>query len=147
MPLRENLMFATSYSRPADVGLLLLRVFTGLALAIAHGWDKLPPSARFVSRLAEMGLPAPELFAWLAGIAEFGGGLLLAMGLLTRPAAMYVVAHFIVVVGLAHSGDTFAQREKAILFGMIALMYVLVGPGRYSLDALLSRSRTVREIS
>lgn len=146
MTLRDNVMFATSYSRAADVGLLLLRVFTGLALALAHGWDKLPPSARFVSRVSEMGLPAPELFAWLAGLAEFGGGLLLALGLFTRPAAMYVVVHFIVVIGLAHAGDSFGQREKAILFGMIALMYALVGPGRYSLDALLSRRRSVRQI-
>src|ERR671918_92393 len=101
MPLRKNLMFATSYSNAADAGLLLLRVFTGLSLAIAHGWDKVPPSARFITRVGEMGLPAPELFAWLAALAEFGGGLLLAAGLFTRPVALFVVAHFIVVVGLA----------------------------------------------
>jgi putative oxidoreductase len=145
MPMREQIMFVQSYSRAADVGLLLLRVFMGVALALAHGWDKVPPSARFVSRVDEMGLPAPELFAWLAAIAEFCGGVLLALGLFTRPVAMYVVAHFTVVVAVAHSGDTFAQREKAILFGMIALMYALVGPGRYSLDALLSRRRPAHE--
>jgi putative oxidoreductase len=147
MPQRERIMFVKGFpAGAADVGLLLLRVFTGLALALAHGWDKVPPSARFISRVGEMGLPAPELFAWLAALAEFGGGVLLALGLFTGPVAMYVVAHFTVVVAVAHSGDTFAQREKAILFGMIALMYALVGPGRYSLDALLSRRRPVHEI-
>lgn len=145
--MREHFLFVRSYSKGADIGLLLLRVFAGLALALAHGWDKLPPSARFVSRVGEMGFPAPELFAWLAGLAEFGGGLLLALGLFTRPAALYVVTHFIFVVTLAHAGDTFVQREKPILFGMVALMYALVGPGRYSLDGLLNRPRTVREIS
>jgi putative oxidoreductase len=136
--MREHVMSLEHVrANTADVGLLLLRVFAGLALAIAHGWDKFPPSARFISRVSEIGLPAPEGFAWLAALAEFGGGLLLALGLFTRPVALYVVAHFIVVVTVAHAGDTFAQREKAMLFGMIALMYVLVGPGRYSVDALL----------
>jgi putative oxidoreductase len=130
----------------ADVGLLLLRVFTGLALAIAHGWDKVPPSARFISRVGEMGLPAPELFAWLAALAEFGGGLLLALGLFTRPVALYVVAHFVIVVTLAHAGDPFGPRERPLLFGFIALLFALAGPGRYSLDALLNRRRGVGEI-
>ena len=147
MPVRKNLMFATSYSNAADAGLLLLRVFTGLSLAIAHGWDKVPPSARFVSRVGEMGLPAPELFAWLAALAEFGGGLLLAAGLFTRPVALFVVAHFVVVVTLAHAGDPFGTREKPLLFGFVALLFVLTGPGRYSLDALLNRRRAVHEIA
>jgi uncharacterized membrane protein YphA (DoxX/SURF4 family) len=91
-----------------------LRVYSGLALA--HGWGKLPPSDGFVGRVGGMGLPAPSLFAWLAAVAEFGGELLIALGLRTRPASLLVVAHFIIVVLLAHAGDPFSDRELPLFF-------------------------------
>lgn len=137
----RDLLFgwAATRSRAADVGLLVLRVVTGLALAFAHGMGKVPPSAGFVGRVGEMGLPAPGLFAWLAALAEFGGGILLALGLLTRPAAFLVFGNFVIITLMAHAGDPFTDREKGVLFGAIALLYVLAGAGRYSLDALIHR--------
>lgn len=137
----RDLLFsrATTNSRAADLGLLILRVITGLALAWAHGMGKVPPSERFIGRVADMGLPAPEVFAWLAATAEFGGGILLALGLLTRPAALLICGNMVIVALIAHAGDPFGDREKAVLFGAIALMYLLAGAGRFSVDALLRR--------
>jgi putative oxidoreductase len=89
-----------------------------------------------------MGLPAPELFAWLAAFAEFGGGLLIAVGLLTRPAALLVAAHFVVVVLLAHAGDPFGRRELPLFFLTAALLFALSGAGRYSVDAAVRRPVT-----
>lgn len=140
-PGARSLLFggATTDSRAADLGLLALRVIAGLSLALAHGMGKVPPAERFIGRVAEIGLPAPELFAWLAALAEFGGGLLLAAGLLTRPAALLVCGNMLVVALMAHAGDPFGDREKGVLFGAIALFLLLAGAGRYSLDALLRR--------
>ena len=126
-------------SRLADLGRALLRVGTGLSLALAHGINKVPPSERFFGRVEGMGFPMPEVFAWLASFAEFGGGLLLALGLLTRPAALLVVGQFVVIVFLAHAGDPYSEREDGVLFGLIALFFVCAGAGRYSVDALLRR--------
>jgi putative oxidoreductase len=128
---------ATTDSRAADLGLLVLRLFAGLSLALAHGLGKIPPSDRFIMGVAEMGLPFPGLFAVLSAVAEFGCGLLLALGLLTRPAAFLVAGNMLIVSLLAHAGDPFGIREKPILFGMVALLFLLAGAGRYSLDALL----------
>jgi putative oxidoreductase len=86
-----------------------------------------------------MGMPAPELFAWLAALAELGGGILLAFGLLTRPAAFFVLGNFVIITLLAHAGDSLGDRESGILFGAIALLYALAGAGRYSVDALIHR--------
>lgn len=135
--MRELLFGGPMNPRSTDVGLLLFRVFVGLSLALLHGIGKVPPSERFVARVGNMGMPAPEITAWLATLAEFGGGLLLAVGLLTRPAALFVVAHFAIVVLLAHAGDPIGDRELAMFFGTSALLLVLAGPGRYSVDAVI----------
>jgi putative oxidoreductase len=138
MTARHLLLGRPDRDSPAlDAGLLVLRVGAGLALAFLHGLGKVPPSGGFVGMLGGMGLPAPGVFAWLAALAEFGGGLLLAIGLLTRPVALVLVFHFAVVVLLAHAGDTLGDRELPILFWIIAVQFLLTGPGRYSVDALV----------
>jgi putative oxidoreductase len=122
-----------------DLALLALRVIAGLALALAHGINKLPPTERFVAGVAEMGFPAPMLFAWAAGLAEFAGGLLLALGLFTRPAAFFIAFTMAVATFVRQAGDPFTEREAAVLHGAIALFFLVVGPGRLSLDATFGR--------
>ena len=87
----HSLLFGSGdTSRPTDLGLLVLRLGIGLTLALAHGLGKLPPSDGFIEGTAAMGFPLPVLFAWAAALSEFLGGLLLAVGLATRPAAVFV---------------------------------------------------------
>lgn len=134
----KNLLFGhpDRNSSTVDFGLLVLRVVAGLALAFFHGIGKIPPAEGFVGMVGGMGLPAPALMAWLAGLAEFAGGLLLAAGLLTRPTALVLVIHFAVVVLVAHAGDALGDRELPLIFWAIAIQFLLTGPGRFSLDAL-----------
>jgi putative oxidoreductase len=122
-----------------DAGLALLRIGAGLLLLFLHGLGKVPPAEGFVGWIGGMGFPAPIVFAWLATLAEVVGAILIAVGLLTRPAALYVAVHFVVVVFIAHAGDALPDRELAILFGLIALAIALTGPGRYSVDAVIAR--------
>ena len=124
----------------ADAGLLILRIVAGLSLALAHGLGKVPPSEGFVGMVEGLGLPG--FLAWGAMFAEFVCALLLVVGLLTRPAALFIVINMTVVVLLAHAGDPFGDREKGLLFGVIALTFLLAGAGRYSIDALLRRRST-----
>jgi putative oxidoreductase len=119
----------------AEVASLVLRVFTGLALALAHGLGKLPPPEPFVQGVAEMGFPLPGFFAWSAGLSEFAGGLLLALGLATRPASLFIVFTMAVAAFVAHADDPFLGKERALLFLVIALMFMLKGAGRLSVDA------------
>jgi putative oxidoreductase len=119
--------------RPA-LGLLILRVVAGLSLSLAHGMGKLPVSDKFIEGVGRMGFPVPVVFAWAAALAESVGGLLLALGWFTRPAAAMIVATMTTAVVLRHAGDPFGNRELPLLFGTIALMFLLVGAGRYSID-------------
>ena len=125
--------------RTADVGLLLFRVFVGLALAFGHGLGKLPPSERFLAGVVEMGFPAPLLFGWAAALSEFVGGLLIAVGLMTRPAAVFAGITLSVAAFIRQAGDPFVEVEKALLFLASMVLLLLMGAGRYSVDAILKR--------
>ena len=127
-----------------DAGLLLLRVFTGLSLCFAHGVNKLPPSDRFVAGVAEMGFPLPLLFAWAAAFAETVGGLLLATGLATRLAAVFIAVNMFVAVFVRQAGQPFGERELALFYFVVALQFVLTGAGRLSIDAALAGWRERR---
>ena len=50
-------------STPANMGLALLRIFAGVALAASHGLEKLPPSDQFIQNTANLGFPLPVVFA------------------------------------------------------------------------------------
>lgn len=122
-----------------DAGLALLRVFAGLALALAHGLGKTPPTERFVENVAALGFPAPALFAWAASLAELGGGLLVALGLATRPAAAMAGFTMLVAAFGAHGADPFSEKELPLLYLAIMVAFVFMGSGRFGLDALVRR--------
>jgi len=123
------------------LGLLVLRLTAGLALALNHGLGKLPPSDGFIQGVGSMGFPLPLLFAWAAALSESLGGLLLAAGLFARPAAAAILGTMTTAVLIAHAGDPLAKREPALIYAAIALLVLLAGPGRYALDTLLAKRR------
>lgn len=137
----RSLFFGTG---PADFGLMIVRVFAGLSLAFAHGMGKLPPSEQFVTGVRGMGFPAPEAFAWLAALSEFAGGLLLALGLLTRPAALAIAITMGVAAFITHASDPFQKKELALFFLAVALCFLFSGAGKYSVDAAISGSKGTR---
>lgn len=118
----------------ANLGLVLLRVFAGLSMALAHGMGKVPPSDGFIGGVEKLGFPLPVLFAWLAGLSEFAGGILLALGLLTRPAALMIAGTMAVAGFMRHADDPFNVQEKAFLYLAVALMFLFVGGGKYAID-------------
>lgn len=135
----KNLLFGGpgGGSQLADAGLALLRVYTGLTMAIAHGWGKLQDPSKIINDTDAMGFPAPTLFGWMAIVAEFGGGLLLAIGLATRPAAFLIASTMTVAALVQHASDPFRMKELAFTYLAIAILFLLAGSGRYGADPLL----------
>jgi putative oxidoreductase len=117
--------------------LAILRIVTAL-LFIEHGTMKLfgfPPS--------DMPQPAfPSLF-WIAGVMELVGGLLVLIGLFTRPAAFLLAGEMAVAYFMAHAPQSFFPvlngGEPAILFCFVFLYLVFAGPGAWSVDAARAR--------
>ena len=137
MNLKKYLIGADS---DANVGLLILRVFIGAAM-LTHGWYKISTVGvgAFSQGVAGMGIPAPHILGPLAVFAESGGALLLALGLLTRPAAFLLLCTMGVAIGVALKGKPFADQELAWLYLVPALFFLLKGAGKWSLDALIAK--------
>lgn len=120
-----------------EVALLILRVAAGMMMAFGHGLGKIPPSEGLISGVTALGFPAPALFAWLAALAEFGGGILLALGLLTRVNAFLLAFTMLVAAFGVHLADPFKVKELSLLYMVIYVLYMVRGSGRLSLDHLL----------
>lgn len=125
----------------ANFGLLILRVYAGLVLASQHGIGKIPPPEKFIHGVGELGFPLPGFFAWAAGCSEFFGGILLAVGLFTRPAAFFILITMLTAVFGRHAADPFNVKELALTYAFIALCFIFSGSGRYGIDAIIQRRR------
>lgn len=123
-----------------NVGLFALRVLAGAGLAY-HGFGKVfgGNMAGFAQGVVKLGFPAPEFFAWAAALSEFLGGLLLILGLFTRPAAFFVFITMAVSGFLQHAQDPFQVKELAFLYGIVALSLILTGAGQFSVDGAFKK--------
>ena len=128
-----------------SIGLLLLRAVLGLTLA-AHGAQKLfgsfggPGLKGAAVVMEQLGFTPGRRNALVAGLLEFGGGLLLLLGAAT-PAAAAVSFSIMIVAGVsAHlKGGFFLQNhgyEYTLVLGLASLSLAFTGPGPLSLDAL-----------
>lgn len=128
-----------------DGALLVLRLTVGLLVA-GHGAQKL--FAWFGGRglaqvggwLGSMGYRPPKLWAWLAGLGEFGGGLLLALGMFNPLGSLGVTAVMLTAIAKVHWPKVWNPEnglELPFTYMVVAIVVGVVGPGGYSLDALL----------
>lgn len=126
-----------------DVGLLLARILMPI-LFITAGWGKITGYAGTQQYMEAMGVPGFMLP--LVILLEFGGGLAILFGFLTRFTALFTAGFTILTAFLFHSN--FAEGVNQLMFmknlsiagGFLVLG--LVGPGAYSIDRLTSKRKT-----
>jgi putative oxidoreductase len=136
---------------------IIIRISVGLIIA-RHGYPKLFEGG--VTGLAgfmpKLGLEPGLAWAYLVGVVEFAGGLMLAFGLLTRIAALALVIEFAVIVFVVKfANGFFAFNPKAIqpgfagmvpggfefelLLGLCCVAFFFGGAGKLSLDRAIGR--------
>lgn len=127
----------------ASLGLLPLRCVAGLAMMF-HGWGKIQ---------APFGWMGPDaathgLLQALAAVSEFGGGLAWILGLLT-PITSLGIGCTMVVATWSHAvtqGQAFVGRggsyELPLVYLMVSILFLLAGPGRFSLDRALFKQKS-----
>ena len=120
--------------RLQPLGLLAMRVALG-AVMIAHGWPKLmnPGMARNI--VSSTG--APAWMAYLVIAAEFFGGILVTIGLLTRPAAAAILIDMTVAILKVHLKNGFTGQgnyQFPLACWALALALIFFGAGPIALD-------------
>jgi putative oxidoreductase len=133
-------MVLTWLSQYRDFGLLLLRLGLGAMFVFVHGWPKLLAGPHRWREIGEamrwLGIHfAPEMWGLLAALAEFGGGILLILGFLFRPACAALAFTMIVAATMLYHGKGgLLGASQPIELGIVFLSLLLIGPGRFSLD-------------
>jgi putative oxidoreductase len=127
-----------------SLGLLVLRVVVGI-LFMGHGAQKLfgvlggggiEGTAAFFEKA---GLRPGRLHAWAAGLAEFGGGLLLALGLVTPFAAAALIGVMTAAIITVHASNGIWATGNGFEYNLVligvAFAVAAVGAGAWSLDS------------
>src|SRR5260370_8149759 len=103
------------------LGLLILRLGIGLILA-AHGAQKLfgvwggPGMAKWAQSVQRLRIRPATPWAWVAALSEFGGGLLLGLGLLSPLGSLAIIAAILVAIATVHLPNGFWNSQPALPF-------------------------------
>src|SRR5512139_2307339 len=128
-----------------SAGLLVLRLMAGLAFAF-HGYGKIQNPLGWMGPNAGV----PGVFQALAAVSEFGGGLAWMLGMLT-PLASFGLACTMTVAVWTHAAvlhDPFVALrggrswETAGVYLCVAILLLLAGPGRFSVDRIVFGEKT-----
>jgi uncharacterized membrane protein YphA (DoxX/SURF4 family) len=139
---------------------LIMRVMAG-GVFLSEGILKFVYTNQGVGRFTKLGIPAPELTATFVGSLEIVGGILLIAGLLTRVVAVPFIIEMVVAIlttkislylgtsplplppALPKVGFWAVMHETRSDYAQIltSIFLLVVGPGSWSLDAVLRRRR------
>jgi putative oxidoreductase len=131
-----------------DLGLLLGRVLAAWVLVIFHAWGEIGAGYRHFfgpkdpwplsEAIAQTVLPAPLPVAVVLTVSLWAVAIAFAAGLLTRVAALVLL----LVAAMTSVVAPDQVQESAAAYAAVAVILLLAGPGRFSLDALVARRRT-----
>lgn len=129
-----------------NIGLLILRVGLGI-MFILHGYPKMfggPEVWEEVGTAMQyVGIDfAPMFFGFMAGVAEFFGGIFLLLGLFFIP-SLVLLFLVMLIATINHFGaaDTFSDYSHSIEMAIVFLSLMFIGAGKYSLDNKLQQRR------
>lgn len=140
LPLLET----RSGSATGQAGTCVVRLAAGLFIAGFHGWPKLLQGLAHVRNgtawslldgIVTLGIPFPTFWAFAATMTYLISGLLVAIGFLTRFAALDVLSTLLMALyANSHLGR---DNQLTLLYSAVFAGLVLSGGGRYSIDAVL----------
>jgi putative oxidoreductase len=139
----KKLFAVRIHAQDVDIVLLLIRIVMGIAF-ILHGLGKIQAPMSWMGPHS----PVPGIFQALGAIAEFGGGIALILGVVTRLASLGLIFTMLAAISM-HAfvmGDPFISKgggsyELPLIYFLISTLFLVMGPGRYALDKKLFGSK------
>jgi putative oxidoreductase len=133
-----------------EIGFTVLRIATGLVFA-AHGYQKwfgmgIGGTSGF---FGSVGIPLPEIAAMLVATLEFGGGIALALGILTRFIAAAFIIDMLGAIHFVHWKNGFFLPTGIEFVGMLmisSLALALGGPGAFAVDRMFGNRKNSTDI-
>jgi len=129
-----------------DAGLLALRITVASPLLIKHGLEKVLTFSAMAQHFPDpihIG-PVPSLV--IAALADFVCTILLILGLATRWAALFSLGNLFVAWAFVHNftffGEAGGHGELIVVYMGVMLTLALAGPGRYSVDFMLTKPQS-----
>ncbi|MGF1567529.1 MAG: DoxX family protein [Nodosilinea sp.] len=128
-----------STNLPFQISWTILRIVAGVVM-IHNGLDKLANIESFAQAyVAYLGLPFPITLSYMAAFTELIGAPLVALGLLTRPAALGLLSTMLVAMyhHVTVAGLSIPYLELSALYAATFLFFVINGAGEFSVDAVI----------
>ena len=124
-----------------SLSLLLLRLFFGGSMIVAHGWPKFQKFDELSSTFPDpLGIGSSFVNATLIVFAEVICAGLVAVGLLTRLSVIPLVIAMSTAFFIQHGADPYPKKELALVYLIGYVVLFLRGPGTFSFDAMIFRS-------
>ena len=137
MNIIKSFFKISAQSNVSSIALLAVRLVVGVAFVI-HGWEKILDPFGWMSPWSQV----PGFFQFLAALSQFGGGIALITGLLTRLASLglFITMAYAYVFHITQGHPFIAvggkpSYEIAAFYTAVSFMFLLIGPGRFSIDA------------
>lgn len=131
-------------SRPVwqNNGLASIRILTGLMMAY-HGWEVFYPAKmnEYLKWDVIQSMPAPLFLVYLGKSLELVSGILFALGLFTRLAAMFMAIDMLFICFKIGNGEFYYADQHPFLFAILALVFFFTGPVKWSIDQLMQGAR------
>lgn len=146
-PWKNSKKYEHALEVSKDAGLLLARLGVGLMFFCVHGLPKIKAGPatweKVGGAMAHLGVGfTPVFWGFMAAASECFGGLFLALGLLTRPAAAFMAfSMFVASVMHLTSGQGMEAASHAIENFFMLAAFVLMGAGRFSLDQKIFKGK------
>jgi putative oxidoreductase len=138
--MKNLILKLINYRYPASwsaYGPALLRTIVAI-IFIAHGWQKIDNGvSSFAATLVKLGVPFPDFFAVLVTALEFGGGILLLLGVWTFWISNFLAINMVVAIITVHWKNGFFSQKGGYEFTLLLLVCCIVisllGPGKPTL--------------